>query len=266
MPSAFEQASALSPQGENVFLGEVPPGWDQGRGAFGGLVLGLLARAMALSERDPARGMRTLLGDICGPVLPGQVKLTVRTNRRGNNQSNLEVHLEQAGELLALGSAVFASPRKTAFPEFPFEPPPARPDWSSIEPPAIRPPQGPAFARHIEFRVITGVPFTGAPTPDVAGFVRLRGQERPLDPADLIALLDAHWPGTLAMAIGPRANATVSFAAQLFADPAALDWQAPLFYRSRIVNQFAGYFLELRELWEGDRCVAMNQQTMAAIK
>jgi len=266
MPSPFELASAIAPSGAGQFAAEIPPGWDQGRGAFGGLVLGLLARAMEESEPDKSRALRTLIGDICGPVLPGQIKLSVRTNRRGNNQSNLEVHLEQAGEILALGSAVFATPRKAAMPEFPLEAPPDAPDWRSIEPAQIRPPQGPAFGRHIEFRPFLGLPFSGAPTPEVAGFVRFKGQDRPLDMPDLIGLLDAHWPGTLSMASGPRANATVSFAAQIFCDPTKLDWTEPLYYRSKIPAHYGGYFLELRELWQAGRIVAMNQQTIALIK
>jgi len=266
MPSPFEIASAVTPSGEHTFLGEVPAGWDQGKGAFGGLVLGLLVRAMEASNPDKNRVFRTLLGDICGPILPGQVTLTTRTNRRGNSQSNLEVHLEQAGEILALGSAVFAAPRKAAMPEFPLEPPPTVPDWRSIEPIPVRPPHGPPFGRHLEFRTFAGLPFMGAETPDVAGFIRHKGQERALDAPDLIGLLDAHWPGVSAMPPGLRATATVSFAGQIFCDPTTLDFNEPLFYRSKIVAHFGGYFLELRELWHQGVPVAMNQQTLAMIK
>ena len=37
MPSPFELASAIASSGEGQFTAEIPPGWDQGRGAFGGV-------------------------------------------------------------------------------------------------------------------------------------------------------------------------------------------------------------------------------------
>jgi hypothetical protein len=266
MPSPFELASAVIPVAEGRFTARIPPGWDQGRAAFGGLVLGLLARAMEKSEPDSSRTLRTLLGDICGPVMPGEVQLETRTLRRGNNQSNLEAHLVQSGAVLAVGSSVLATPRKAQLPDFAVETPPAPPDWNSVPVAPIRAPQGPAFGQHVEFRPLRGLPFSGAPTPDVATFIRLRGQSRPLDSADLIALLDAPWPGVFSMATGPRASATISFAGQIFCEPKSLDWTRPLFYRSRIAARHQGHFLELRELWNGPECVAMNQQTLALLK
>jgi len=277
MPSAFEVASALvkrpagadgaaPARGEVSFTAQIPLGWDQGRGAFGGLVLGLLARAVETANADPGRPLRALLGDITGPVLPGPVQLATRLLRRGNSQTNLAVELTQAGEVLAIGSAVLGAPRRSAMPAFPLEAPPPPPDFRTVAPVRIGPPHGPAFGLHLEFRPIDGTPYTQAATPDVRGFVRLEGQDGPLDAPALIALLDAHWPGVLAMSNGPRPTATVSFAGQIFCEPAALDWRVPLYYRSRIAAQQGGYFLELRELWQAGVPVAMNQQTMALIK
>ena len=271
MPSAFDLASAVQPlaassNGQVAFTAQVPTGWDQGRGAFGGLVLGLLARAAIAAEIDKSRSLRTLLGDIAGPVQPGEVQLTARTLRRGNNQSNVAIELSQNGEVLSLGSAVLASARKPSMPEFALDVPSPAPDWRTIEIARVRPPQGPAFGQHIEFRPVLGLPFSGAPAPDVRGFVRLVGQEGPLDAPALIALLDAHWPGVLSRATGPRVASTVSFAGEIFCDPASLDWQVPLDYRARIVAQHGGYFLELRELWQRGAPVAMNQQTLALIR
>jgi acyl-CoA thioesterase len=42
----FDRATAIRTLSSGIFEGEVPDGWQQGRGAFGGLVFGLLARAM----------------------------------------------------------------------------------------------------------------------------------------------------------------------------------------------------------------------------
>lgn len=56
--------------GDGRFEGEVPDGWQQGRGAFGGLALGLLARAAEASLDDASRTLRSITAEICGPATP----------------------------------------------------------------------------------------------------------------------------------------------------------------------------------------------------
>ena len=45
-----------------------------------------------------------------------------------------------------------------------------------------------------------------------------------------------------------------------------LDPAMPLYYRGRAVAEFGGYFVEMRELWNGDTVVALNQQTFALLE
>jgi hypothetical protein len=84
--------------------------------------------------------------------------------------------------------------------------------------------------------------------------------------SSLIARLDAHWPALLAVETTPRPVATVSFMAEFLCDPSTLDPAAPLFYRARVVAEAAGYFVEMRELWNGDVPVALNQQSLAMVR
>jgi hypothetical protein len=60
--------------------------------------------------------------------------------------------------------------------------------------------------------------------------------------------------------------ATVSFVAELLADPAALPPMEPLRYRARLLGHHQGFCVELRELWHGEQLVALNQQTFVVIK
>ncbi|HEU4408007.1 MAG TPA: acyl-CoA thioesterase domain-containing protein [Polyangiaceae bacterium] len=62
----------------------MPEGWQQGRGAFGGLVPGALTRAMAASEPEPARALRSLSAELLGPVPPGPADVGVEVLRRGS--------------------------------------------------------------------------------------------------------------------------------------------------------------------------------------
>ncbi|HEX2677337.1 MAG TPA: thioesterase family protein [Polyangiales bacterium] len=264
-PSPFELASAIEPAGTGEFRANIPDGWQQGRGAFGGLVLGILARAMIASEPDPQRQLRTLLGDLCGPVVPGPATLRVRTLRRGANLTNLDADLVQNGEVNARASGVLSLARKAQVARR--QPPvPERPAWDSVAVLPIGPPHGPTFTQHYEYRATGILPFSGAEQATASGFVREKVAPAQLDAPGVIGLLDAWWPTVFAVERAPRPVATVSFGAQVLCDPAALDPNARLFYNAEMTALHEGFFLEQRQLWSGDVLVGLNQQTFALLK
>lgn len=268
MASAFEQATAVTSLGDGRFAADIPDLWQQGRGAYGGLVLGTLLRALEGAEGDRARTTRSLSGELCGPVQPGPVEISTTTLRRGNNLTNLDAHLIQNGEVLARASAVLSTPRSVTTAVY-ADPVPAcvaaAPDWRGL--PALPDlPGGPVFTRHLEYRPTGPLPFTGGEVPEVHGYVRMRSTPTRLDGPALIGLLDAWWPALFSIESTPRMMATVCFTAQLLAPPGALDPEAPLFHTARIAGLRDGFFVELRELWSGDKLVAMNQQTFAVLK
>lgn len=152
----FERASAVRPISPAAFQAEVPDGWQQGRGAFGGLVFGLR-------------------------------------------------------------------------------------------------PTGP-------------MPFAGGRDAETAGYVRERLKLGRRDAASMLALLDAWWPTLFSIDDKLRPMATSSFVAELLVDPSRLDADERLFHTARMASLANGFFVELRELWSGDTCVAMNQQTFAVLR
>lgn len=264
---SFEHASALSPKDgqPGVFLGEIPDGWQQGRGAFGGLVLGTLARAMVFAETDPLRLARSLTGDICGPVLPGPIEVRVQALRRGNNQTNWRADLYQDQQLLACATAIFSTPRKVESKPYATTPP-ALPPFDDLPVLPVGPPLGPVFATQFEFRAREHFPFTGGALPLVLGTVRAKTPPPALDAPAMIALLDTYWPSYFVTETAPRMMTTVSFAAQLLVDPQTLDPETRFRYRARGETMNDGFFVEFRELWNEDRLVALNQQTFALLK
>lgn len=260
----FEEATTLVAVGASRFTAQIEDGWQQGRGAFGGLVLGLLARAMEQVEGDPARRLRTLSGELCGPVLPGPVVLEVATLRRGSAATYLDARLLQADAVLARASATFSAPRKVeATPMSP--PPPALDRLEGLEPLPVEPPLGPAFARAFEYRSPGPYPYSGSEERALLGTIRLRQPPARMDAPTLIGYADAWWPAWLSTLHEPRGAATIHFNAQLWVDPATLDPQAPLVHVARIHAQREGYLFELRELWAGETLVALNQQTFAIL-
>jgi len=263
--SYFETATAVERVGERSFQGVIPDGWQQGRGAFGGLVLGTLLRAILRCEPDPQRLARTLAGDISGPVLPGSVDIEVRELRRGSNQSNFAAELTQGGAVLAIATAVLSRARPSSR-QFTRLTAPSLQDWQSVPVVPIAPPIGPTFAQHYEYRLASPWPFSGHPVPEIAGWIREQTMLSRLDAPAMIGRLDAWYPTLYVIESEPRPCATVQFTAELLADPTPFDPALPLRYRAEMISLREGFFLEARELWRGEELVALNQQTFVIIK
>jgi len=214
---------------------------------------------------DATRSLRTFSGDIAGPVLPGAVRLETEMLRRGNNQSNLQARLTQGGAVLAVGTGVFSTPRRVQLPPFEREPP-VRADWDQIDVVPVEPPFGPDFARAYEYRPTGPMPFAGGRVAETAGFVRERLPPSRRDAPSMVGLIDVWWPTLFSIDENFRPMATISFMAELLVEPTNLDPGDRLFHRARMASLSDGFFVELRELWSGDVCVAMNQQTFAVLR
>lgn len=244
----------------------IPEGWRQGRGAYGGLTIAAAIRAIEQRVADPRRQVRTVTAEIPAPTLPGTAQITVDILRSGNSVTVARAALAQAGEVTTHAVAVLAAPREI----------PESPTWCDLEPPEVAPWQslpalpetmpGPEFARHFEYRMVAGVPFTGV-APQVIGWVRPRDLAGPRDAAYLAALADAWYPGTLVRAKGPRPIATIAYTLEIVEPLGDADRDAPLLYRGTVPVARGGYFLETRELWTADgRLLALNHQTFAVIQ
>ena len=88
MSASFPQMFEPTRRDERRFDLEVQPGWAQGRGTFGGLVLAALVRAMQQCEPESERSLRSVTGELVGPVVPGACEITVELLRRGNAASS----------------------------------------------------------------------------------------------------------------------------------------------------------------------------------
>lgn len=267
--TGLHRALALTPlegdgDGSFCFRLSIDDGWQQGRGAFGGLVLGALAQAIEASEPDPARELRALTGQLPGPVPVGESILRVVAVRRGTGASTWQARLDHAGETLAVATAVLGRARgDEAAADLQKR---ATPGWSELPVAPLGPPVAPRFLQHFELRPTGPLPFSGG-EPRCEGFVRERAPPRRRTAADVIALSDVYWPTFLVGQSGPRALATVSFSLQLMASPAALEPTEPLFHQARELGRFGGFVAEQRDLFTPDGAlVAVSLQTFAIVK
>lgn len=267
---SFENASDLRPGEGGHWTGTFPDGWQQGKGAFGGLVLGILARGSRAAESDPTRQLRSLSGDLCGPALVGEFALATTVLRRGRKQTNVRVDMRQGQSLVATASVLLSEERDRA--DDPVTPaPPSEQDWRQVPVVPLAPPFAPVFTPHYEYRSSGPFPLMGedpgdmkAPFPpgETHGWVRSKTNAPWLDEASLMGLLDSWWPAIFTIRSRYRPIATVRFTADIFCDPRQISAQEPLRYRGRVMAARHGFMLEVRELWKEDQLLAVNHQTM----
>ena len=245
---------------------DVPSGWAQGRGAYGGLVVASLIREIEKTIGDPARKVRSVTAELPGPVTPGPAEVTVELLRAGSSVSTARAQLVQGGEIKSHAVAVLATTRRGSGPLAWQElAPPEAPSWKTIDPMEKSP--GPEFAQHFEYRIVEGVPCTGPSAPARAvGWIRPRAHGGSRDAAHIAAVVDAWWPAALVRFDRFRPMATIVYTLDIVAGLDGLDPEAPLLYRGTVPVLADGYFLETRELWgEDGRLVALNQQTFVVI-
>jgi acyl-CoA thioesterase len=266
---SLHQALVADRIDDDTFRLVVDDGWQQGRGAFGGLLVGALVRTASVVTADPARRVRSVTAELLGPVLPGDATLKVERLRRGSGVSGVRVRLLQAEapgrplDELCQAVVVFAKDRPDA-PVWNHVSPPSIPDWRTVPETPLSPPLAPVFTQHFEFRITGAWPFSSAGRATAQGFVRpqVRG---PVDDAVVAACADAWWPAAFAMFAAPRPMATITYTLELH--DTALRADEPLFHDAVCDVAGAGYATEHRRLWSPDgRLVAQNQQVFAVIR
>src|SRR3954468_1920988 len=108
--ASFSDVSTPRRVGDRYQL-EILPGWRQGRGAFGGLVVGALISAIEDHVGDPGRKVRSVTAEIPGPVEHGTVDIAVESLRLGKNVSTVRAALTQHGEVRTHAVAIVAAAR-----------------------------------------------------------------------------------------------------------------------------------------------------------
>jgi acyl-CoA thioesterase len=248
------------------FLAEIPDGWQQGRGAFGGFVLANMVRAIEAFDATPERALRSLNAQLVAPVLVGPATIRVERLRTGSGVSTIAARIEGDGEVLAHAVGVLAKARSNDT-DFCHAAAPIMPPWRDVPVVAVQPPMGPVFAKHFEYRVSGPPPYSGLGEAVASGWIRAHEPGPARDAAYVTALADCWWPTMLARLSTFRPMATLTFTLDIVGTLDGLDPDAPLFHNASSTISRDGYSLETRELWgEDGRLVARNHQTMTVIK
>ncbi len=262
---ALSDLSTPTPTSPGHYSFDVPSGWRQGRGAYGGLLMGSLVRALEHAVGDPARMVRSVTAEMPGPVLAGSAEITVDILRTGKSLSTARASLSQGGEVKTHAVGVLAATRSGSGPlAWQDLVRPDVPAWSTIEPLPTEPGLWPEFAPNFEYRVIDGLPTSGSP--QCLGWLRPRLPGGLRDAGHIASVIDAWWPVALNRLPAMRPMATIVYSLDIVAGIAGLDPEAPMIYRATAPVLADGYCLETRELWgEDGRLIAINHQTLAII-
>ena len=99
-PTASTFAAAVAP---TAFSGQratavIPPGWEQGRATFGGVVLGQALAAARRTLPEP-RPCLAIVAGFPAPVGAGEVELRLRPLRHGRAVSSVHVELRQGDDV-----------------------------------------------------------------------------------------------------------------------------------------------------------------------
>jgi acyl-CoA thioesterase len=255
-------ADASTPAADHL---DIAAGWRQGRGAFGGLVVAALIRAIERAVGDPKRRARSVTAELPGAVEPGRAEIAVDILRAGNAVTTARASLSQAGEIRTHAVAIVAADRLVDAPIWQDLPRPVASSWREVEPLPWSPAY-PEFAQHFEYRIVEGaIGAKGAA--QALGWIRAREPGVARDAGYVAAMADAWWPAALHRFAAMRPIATIAYTLEVIADPSTLDPAVPLLYRAVVPVCGNGYFIETRELWtEAGELVAINHQTFAVIK
>lgn len=258
----FATLTAVRPLTERTFAIDVPDGWQQGRGAFGGFGVACLVRALEAAESIEERPLRTLNAELCGPLMPGHAEITVEILRKGAGMTTAAARTVQEGTVVAHAVALLGRAREGQ----PYDGL-SRPDLQAAG--TVMMPDGPLppFARFFEYRNIGAWPFTGHDVAQVDTWVRMREPGKTFDTAHVAALADATWPAMFPTLTTFQRMSTISFMLQTFGPWDGLGTDASIYHRGRVLWARDGHAAEMREIWSEDgRLLALNQQTFASTK
>lgn len=243
----------------------VEEGWGQGRATYGGLVGGLMLAA--LRGRLPEAGtlpLRSATVSFVAPVAPGEAHAEVSILRQGSRATQGQVHLVQEGQVVAAILASFGAERESSISVPPSTPMPpfAGPDEAQALP--YVPGVTPDFFAHVDMRLADGgMPYSGAATSHMQGWMRFRQAPPRFGEEHFVSLVDSWPPATIQMLGEPRPASSLTWTIELLEDPSAEPdaWWA---YEVRTDHAAHGYGHTHAHVWRPDgTLVAISRQTVA---
>lgn len=242
----------------------VPPSWGQGRATFGGLVGAMLYEAMRV--KVPAgRPVRSLAITFVGPLLMNEaVAFEVDVLREGKAVSQILGRAVQNGAVVAIAQGSFGAARESQVAVEADPAPAMKPVDECQELPYIKD-VTPEFTRFLAMRwALGGMPFSGNPSREMGGWVRLRSDvsyDR-ITEAHLLALVDAWPPVPLSQLTKPAPGSSLTWTVEFMHPIPKLTTHDWCMYRAEIEHARDGYGHIAARLWSPNgELLALSRQT-----
>ena len=256
---SFDENTALTPDGDGAYRGQLHDGWWTPRGPLGGYVMAIILRGLMLAVGDEERRPRSLTVHFLRAPSPGEVVVRAAVERAGRSLTTASARLEQEGELMAIALAALSKPwpgpllSEAPMPEV--KPSGDRDRRPRGLPGAERSPFTDLVVMHGRFGA---PPFSGADHAEAGGWLGLF-ERRQIDALSVAVLADAWypapWPRLSALAPAPTIDLTVHFRAPLPLPDSMLLGR----FKTSLVRE--GFFEEDGELWAPDgTLVAQSRQ------
>lgn len=243
----------------------IPPTWTQGRAVFGGLMAAMVYERMRLRLCDN-RPVRSLAISFVSPAAADvPIRFEVEVLREGKAVSTLLGRAIQDGQVVTLVQGNFGAGRPSvvdvaAAPAVEMKPL----EQAASELPYIKG-VTPEFMRHVALRwAVGGLPFSGNPSRQMGGWVRLRDvTQEQVNETHLLALVDAWPPSLMPFLKQPAAGSTLTWTIE-FIQPTAklstLDWCR---YLVETEHARDGYGHAAASLWTAEgQLLALSRQTV----
>jgi len=258
-----------APSTENRFQIEIPEGWGQGRATFGGLIAGILFKAMRVRVEED-RLARALNVSFIGPVSPGPITVEVNTLRNGSSVTQIEARAFQNDEIQCLTVASFGKDRESSLEISAANGPTAPMPLDKAQELPYIPGVTPEFVQQFKMRwAYGGFPFTGNQENIMGGFMQFRDQpaqlkEHAFDETVLVTLIDAWPPVQLSKLKKPSPASSLTWAMEFIQPlPETLNNESWLHYKAEIDHSHNGYGQNHAEIWtEEGQLLAVSRQTV----
>ena len=264
MASLFDRTVAVTDRGGGRYDARIMPEWMGPAAPNGGILAATMLRAAESELGRAAPPARTVAAHYFEAPASGPARLHVEVLRRGKRVSACEVRLIQDDRLVSSATFVFSAPREQATTL-------RRVLLDDLPDPATVPeldlrrlPGAPPVFEAVELRPTLGEPpFTGAAEAITGGWMALRDDDAPLDPARLCALADLWWPAVFSMVEGRAAVPTIQLTVYLRSVARAV--HPPVFARfeTRVIAE--AHLEESGELWSAAGELLVESRQLALL-
>ena len=242
---------------------QFPENWCQGRTAFGGLSAALLYQAIRGKVNNDRR-LLSLSTNFVGPLLADTpFSLYVEVLREGKNSTQVLAKAIQNEQVAVIVQACFAKNRESAINVPVSKSLGLSPVNERYTLPYIKG-QMPEFFQHVDLCPQQGaMPFTGADTSHLGGWMRLKHTPETITEAHVIALTDAWPPTLLQMFKQPGPASSMSWYLEFVQSPNLTpgEW---LGFEAITHHSKDGYGLEDGCIWsQSGELIALTRQTVA---